>query len=116
MLGGLGNLTGLMRQMKDMQSRFKEVQQRVAASRFEADSGAGAVRAVVNGTLELVELRITAETIQSGDVEMIEDLVRSAVRAAQSRAAEGVRAEMQTVTGGISLPGLEGLLGGGAGA
>jgi DNA-binding protein YbaB len=60
-----------------------------------------------------VGLRISPETAGSGDVEMLEDLVKSAVAAAQRKAAEAVKAEMQKVTGGLNLPGLDDLLGGG---
>ena len=112
MLGGLGNLANIMKQAKEMQSRMKEMQDLLANSRYEADAGAGAVRATVTGKMELVDLRITPETIKAGDVEMIEDLVKAAVAAAQRKAADGMKQEMQKMTGGMNLPGLDGLLGG----
>lgn len=112
MFGGLGNLAGMMKQAKEMQSRLKEMQDSLAGSRYEADSGAGAVTATVTGKLELVDLKISPETVATGDVEMIEDLVKAAVAAAQRKAADGVKQEMQKITGGMNLPGLDGLLGG----
>ncbi len=112
MLGGLGNLAGMMKQAKEMQSRMKEVQELLATSRFEADSGAGAVTATVTGKMELVGLKISPETATSGDVEMLEDLIKSAVCAAQRKAADGMKEEMQKITGGMNIPGLDGLLGG----
>ncbi len=112
MFGGLGNLTGFLKQAKEMQGRFQEMQQMLANSRYEADSGAGAVRATVTGKLELVDLRIDPATASSGDIELLEDLVKSAVCAAQRKAGEAVREEMQKMTGGLSLPGIEGLMGG----
>ena len=112
MFGQLGNIAGLMKQAKEMQSKMKEMQEAVANARFEAESGAGAVKATVTGKMELVSLTISPETYKSGDVEMLEDLIKSAVCAAQRKAADGVRAEMQKMTGGLNLPGLDGLLGG----
>jgi DNA-binding YbaB/EbfC family protein len=112
MLGGLGNLAGMMKQAKEMQGKMKEMQEALANARYEADSGGGAVTATVTGKLELVGLKITPETVSSGDVEMLEDLVKSAVSAAQRKAADGVKEEMQKVTGGMNLPGLDNLLGG----
>ena len=112
MFGTLGNLAGIMKQAKEMQSKMKEMQESIGNSRFEADSGAGAVTATVNGRMELVTLKITPQTVTSGDVELLEDLVKSAVCAAQRKAAEGMKAEMAKMTGGMNLPGLEGLLGG----
>jgi DNA-binding YbaB/EbfC family protein len=113
MFGGLGNLAGMMKQAKEMQSKMKEMQDALANSRFEADSGAGAVSAVVTGKLELVSLKISPQTVTSGDIEMLEDLVKSAVCAAQRKAVEGVKQEMAKITGGMNLPGLDALLGGG---
>ncbi len=112
MLGGLGNLAGMMKQAKEMQSKMKEIQESLADSRFEADSGGGAVQVTVTGKLELVSLKIDPATVQSGDVEMLEDLIKSAVSAAQRKAADGVKEEMQKMTGGMNLPGLDNLLGG----
>ncbi len=112
MFGQLGNIAGMMKQAKELQGKMKEMQESIAASRYTADSGAGAVTATVTGKLELVDVKINAEAAKSGDVEMLEDLVKSAVAAAQRKAAEGVRAEMAKITGGLNLPGLDGLLGG----
>lgn len=112
MLGGLGNLPGLLKQAREMQSRMKEMQEAMAESRFEGESGGGVVRATVSGKLELVELKIQPEMVKSGDVEMLEDLVKAAVCAAQRKAMEGMKEEMRKMTGGMNLPGMEGLLGG----
>ena len=112
MFGKLGEIGNLMKQAREMQGRMKEMQEQIGQMRFEADAGAGAVRATVSGKLELVAIKISPDTAGSGDVEMLEDLVRAAVAGAQKKAAEGVRAEMQKITGGINLPGLDGLLGG----
>lgn len=112
MFGQLGNIAGMMKQAKELQGKMKEMQESIAASRYTADSGAGAVTATVTGKLELINVKISPETAKSGDVEMLEDLVKSAVAAAQRKAAEGVRAEMAKITGGLNLPGLDGLLGG----
>ncbi len=110
MFGKLGDVAGMMKQAKEMQSRVKQMQEELTRMRFEADSGAGAVRAVVTGKLELADIKIDPQTVSAGDVEMLEDLVKSAVGAAQKKAAEGVKAEMQKITGGLNLPGLDGLL------
>ncbi|HKQ47442.1 MAG TPA: YbaB/EbfC family nucleoid-associated protein [Phycisphaerae bacterium] len=111
MFGSLGDLAGLMKQAKQMQSKMKEMQETLANARFEADSGAGAVTATVSGKLELVGLKISPSAV-TDDVELLEDLVKSAVAAAQRKANEGVKAQMQQITGGMNLPGLEGMLGG----
>lgn len=112
MFGKLGEIGGMMKQMGEMKARMKEMQEKVGTMRFEADAGAGAVKVVVNGRLELSDVKISPEAYASGDREMLEDLIKAATAAAQKKAAEGVRVEMQKVTGGMNLPGLDSLLGG----
>jgi DNA-binding YbaB/EbfC family protein len=109
MFGKLGDIAGMMKQAKEMQGRMQEMQEQLALARFEAETGAGAVKATVTGKLELVELKI--DPASAGDIEMLEDLIKSAVCAAQAKAAEGVKAEMQKMTGGMNIPGLDGMLG-----
>ncbi len=110
MFGKLGDIAGMMKQAKEMQGRMKEMQDQLAAARYDAETGAGAVKATVTGKLELVDL--TIDPASAGDVEMLEDLIKSAVCAAQAKAAEAVKAEMQKMTGGMNLPGLDGMMGG----
>ena len=112
MFGKLGDIAGMMKQAKEMQSRMKEMQEQLEKARYEADSGAGAVKAVVTGKLELADIKIDPQTVANGDVEMLEDLIKSAVCAAQHKAADAVKAEMQKMTGGMSLPGMEEMMGG----
>lgn len=112
MFGQLGNLAGLMKQAKEMQSRMKEMQEALANTRFDAESGGGAVTATVTGKLELVALKIDPKIVQPDDIEMLEDLIKSAILAAQRKASDGMKEQMQKMTGGLSLPGLDGLLGG----
>ncbi len=108
MFGKLGDVAGMMKQAKEMQGRMKEMQDQLAAARFDAETGAGAVKATVTGKLELVDLKI--DSASAGDVEMLEDLIKSAVCAAQAKAAESVKVEMQKMTGGMNLPGLDGMM------
>ena len=109
MLGGLGNLAGLMKQAKSLQENMAKVQEALAQQRFEADAGAGMVRAEVNGKGELIQVKIDPKATE--DVELLEDLVKAAVCAAAAKAQEGMKAEMAKLTGGLNLPGLTELMG-----
>jgi nucleoid-associated protein EbfC len=110
MFGGLGDLAGMLKQAKQMQSRMKEMQAALEASTYQADAGGGAVTATVNGKMSLVSIKLSPDSVKTGDVEMLEDLITAAVAAAQRKAAEGAREKMKEVTGGINIPGLDGLL------
>ena len=69
------------------------------------------VRATVDGKSALVDLKIDPEAVK--DVELLEDLVKAAVGAATAKAQEAMKGEMAALTGGMDIPGMTDLLGGG---
>jgi nucleoid-associated protein EbfC len=112
MLGGLGNIANLMKQAKEMQSRFAEMQDELAAQRYDGDAGAGAVVATVDGKCVLVDIKIQPSA--ADDVELLEDLIKSAVSVASKKAREAATSHMSQLTGGMNIPGLSEMLGGGS--
>jgi nucleoid-associated protein EbfC len=109
MFGGLGNLAGMLKQAKALQENMQRVQENLAQQRFEADAGAGMVRAIVNGKADLIQVKINPAAVT--DVELLEDLVTSAVSAAMKKAQDAMKAEMSQLTGGLNIPGLSELMG-----
>lgn len=112
MFDKLGQLAGLMKNAGKIQQSMQEMQARLGAARFSADAGGGQVNATVDGRGELVSVKISPQLVQSGDVEMLEDLVVAAVRQATVLSREGAQKEMMQLTGGLNLPGMSDLLGG----
>ena len=55
---------------------------------------------------ELTEIRIDPELLQQEDMEMVQDLVVAAANAALTKAREHVDAEVEKITGGLSIPGV----------
>ncbi len=102
--GNLGNLGGMMKQVKKMQEDMQRLQEELDEARIEATSGGGMVKAVVTGKGELVEVKIDPQVVDPDDVEMMEDLVTSAVREAQENATKYQTERMQEITGGMGLP------------
>jgi DNA-binding YbaB/EbfC family protein len=103
-LKNLGSLPGLMAKAREMQDRMKSMQDELAHKTVTADAGGGMVEATCNGRLELVKVRIDKGRIDVSDTEMLEDLVVAAVHAAQEKAAEMAKAEMQRVASEMGLP------------
>jgi DNA-binding YbaB/EbfC family protein len=103
-LGGLGNLGSLMTKAKEMQDKFRVLQEELAKKTVTADAAGGMVQATVNGRLELVKLQIDKSRVDVNDTEMLEDVIVAAVRAAQTRAAEVMKAEMSKAAGEMGLP------------
>ncbi len=89
------------------------MRQELETKTFSADAGGGVVTATVNGRMELVDLKIAPEVLaEADDPEMLADLVKVAVSAAQKAASDAAAEMMKDLTGGLNIPGLEGLLGG----
>ncbi len=100
----LGSLPGLMAKAREMQEKMKSMQEEMGRREVSADAGAGIVEATVNGRLELKRVRIDKTRIDPADTEMLEDLIVAAVNAAQARAADMMKEEMQRITGEMGLP------------
>jgi hypothetical protein len=109
MLGGIGNLAGLLKSAKELQGNMAKLQEELAVKRYDGDAGGGMVKATVDGKGTLVEIKIDPQT--TGDVELLEDLVKAAVGAAVSKSQEAMKAEMAAMTGGMNVPGLSDLFG-----
>lgn len=102
MFGNLGNLAGLIRSAKDLQTNMARFQEEMTALRVNGEAGGGLVRATVDGKGMLVDIKIDPSALS--DVELLEDLIRSASSEAVKKAQEAARESMSRVTGGLSLP------------
>ncbi len=105
MKGMMGGMAGLMKQANQMQLKMKKLQEELATREFTGTSGGGAVSAKVNGDNKVLALTIDPEVIKSGDVEMLQDLVTSAVNDALKVAKDTSSQEMSKITGGLNIPG-----------
>jgi DNA-binding YbaB/EbfC family protein len=99
-------LAGIMKQAQMMQQRMAKLQEEASNRTAMATAGGGAVTAVVTGKNQLVSLTIKKEAVDPEDVEMLQDLVLTAVNEALSQVQAEMAQEMGKVTGGISIPGL----------
>lgn len=109
--GGFSGGGSAMRQQQ-MQQKLLKMQQDMAAAQeavenasFTASVGGGVVRATVSGKKELTALTVKPEAVDPEDVEMLQDLVISAVNEALRQADEAMNSSMQSFTGGLNLPG-----------
>ncbi len=98
---GASNMQGLMRQAQRMQQEVARVQEEVGNTDFEASVGGGAVKVVVNGNKEFKSIEISPAAVDPDDVEMLQDLILSAVNEAVRLANETMEKEMSKVTGGL---------------
>ena len=111
--GGFTGGAGMMRQQQQMQQKLAKMQQEmesaqknVEESSFTASVGGGVVTAVVSGKKELTALTIKPDAVDPEDVEMLQDLVISAVNEALRQADDAMSSSMNALTGGLNIPGL----------
>ena len=104
--GGASNMNGLMKQAQKMQDEITELQNDIEARDFSATSGGGAVEVVVTGAKNIKALTIKPEVVDKDDVEMLQDLIISAINEAMADVEKTTEEEMNKITGGVALPGL----------
>lgn len=100
------NMNQILKQAQQMQNKVKTLQKELEKREFEGSAGGGVVVAKVNGKQELLEVKIKPECVDPTDVEMLEELVFTAVSQALKTSTEKVSEAMDKVTGGLNIPGM----------
>jgi len=100
MKSGLGNL---MKQAQQMQDNVKKLQDELATTEIEGQSGSGMVRVIMTGRHEVKRVTIDPRLL-SEEREMLEDLVAAAVNDATRRVEAMTQEKMAGVTAGLPLP------------
>lgn len=101
-MGGM-NMNNLMKQAQKMQKQMAEKQEELAERTLEMTSGGGAVKVVITGKKEIKELKLNPDIVDPDDVEMLEDLILSAVNEAIRQVEEMYNNEMGKMTGGMGM-------------
>ncbi|WMI81230.1 YbaB/EbfC family nucleoid-associated protein [Anaerotignum sp. MB30-C6] len=101
-MGGM-NMNNLMKQAQKMQKQMLEKQEELAEKTLEMTSGGGAVKVVITGKKEIKELKLNPDVVDPDDVEMLEDLIISAVNEAIRQVEEMYNNEMGRMTGGMGM-------------
>lgn len=101
-MGGM-NMNNLMKQAQKMQKQMQEKQEELAEKTLEMTSGGGAVKVVITGKKEIKELKLNPDVVDPDDVEMLEDLIISAVNEAIRQVEEMYNNEMGRMTGGMGM-------------
>ncbi|MBV8782470.1 MAG: YbaB/EbfC family nucleoid-associated protein [Phycisphaerae bacterium] len=103
-LKNIGNLGSLMSRAKEMQDKLKALQEELGAREFTGDSSAGGILATVNGKLELLRLSIDRTRLDMGNTDLLQQLIVSAVAAAQFKAASAMKDEMAKLASDMGVP------------
>ena len=96
----------IMRQAQELQAKLAKAQEELSKTILEASSGGGAVKVTINGQQEIQSIKISPEVIDPNDVELLEDLVLTAVSEALAKSQELAAERLGGLTGGLKIPGL----------
>ena len=108
------NIAQMMKQAQQMQKRLQDVQTELANTEYTAESGNGAVKVICDGQGKFKSIKLSAsalnpenpESVDSDTIEMLEDLISTAMNQATTQATGEMQSKMKALTGGINIPGL----------
>lgn len=102
----MNNMNQMMKQVKKMQEQMLKAQEELETKTIDGTAGGGVVSVTVNGHKKVLNITIKPEAVDPDDVEMLQDLVLTAVNDALTKADELANKDMGKFTGGMKIPGL----------
>jgi hypothetical protein len=96
----------MLQQAQKLQSKLAKAQEELSNVTVEASSGGGAVKVSINGQQKILSVKISPEVVDHDDVELLEDLVLTAVSEAIAKSQEAAAEHLGGLTGGLKIPGL----------
>jgi len=100
---GMGNLQKMLKQAKEMQDKL---QKETAEMRVDGSSGGGMVSVTLDGSKNLVSIKIDPEVVDKEDVEMLQDLIQAAFNDASTKVDETMSEKLGAFGAGMKIPGL----------
>ena len=96
----------MIKQAQQLQKNMIKMQEDIEIATVEATAGGGAVKVVVSGKMRIESISFDQDVVSPDDVEMLQDLVITAVNDALNSAQEMASSRMSSLTGGFKIPGL----------
>lgn len=109
-LGNLANIGALVKQAQEMGGKMQAIQAELKTKKATGSSGGGLVEVDVNGLADVLAVRIDPTLVAKGDREMIEDLLPTAINAAQAKAKQMHSEALQQLAGGLPMGGFADML------
>jgi DNA-binding YbaB/EbfC family protein len=94
----------ILKNAQKIQEQMGAFQEQLSAVTVTGSAGGGMVELVMNGRMEILDLRILPEVVDPQDIETLRDLIIAAFTSAMEKVKEAVTSEMGALTGGMGLP------------
>ncbi len=112
-MGGLGgggmDIQKIMKEAQKMQDTLLQIQDNLGNEEVEGTSGGGLIKVKATGKHLIKSIQISPEAVDPEDLETLEDLIVAAVNDAVNKANGLASDKMNSVTGGMNIPGMNGL-------
>jgi len=104
----------MMKQAQNLQKKLKDTQDELSNTEITGESAGGAVKVICDGQGRFKSIKLTADAINpenpsavdSDSIEMLEDVISTAILQASKKATDAMEIKMKSVTGGLNIPGL----------
>jgi DNA-binding YbaB/EbfC family protein len=96
----------LIRQAQMMQKKMLKTQEEMGKKELEVTVGGGMVTVRANCQGEVLALKLDPAVVDPNDVDMLQDLILSAVNEAVKKGKDMMQSHMAQITGGMKIPGL----------
>ena len=96
----------ILNKAKELEAKMKESQEKIKNIEVEGVSGANSVKVKLNGDGEMIELKISPETIRE-EKSIMEDLIVAAHNNAKVQLKSKTSEEISKATGGFGIPGFK---------
>ncbi len=108
------NIMQIMKQAQNVQAKLKSTQEELAKMEIVGEAAGGAVKVTCDGQGRFKSIKLSPEAINSENpssvdtdtIEMLEDIISTAINQASEKASAEMEAKMKQATGGINIPGL----------
>ena len=108
------NIMQMMKQAQSLQKKLKDTQEELSKLEITGESAGGTVKVICDGQGKFKSIKLSAEAINpenpssvdTDSVEMLEDIITSAILQASEKATTQMEEKMKSVTGGLNIPGL----------
>ena len=108
------NMMNMMKQAQNIQKKLVDAQNELSNMNIEGSAGNGSVSVICDGKGQFKSIKLTAEAlnpenpaaISADDIEMLEDLISSAMKTAMDKSKSEMETKMKSITGGVNIPGL----------
>lgn len=104
--GGPQNMQAMLKQAQKMQENIEAKKAELEAKEYVVTSGGGMVEITMTGKHEVKAIGINPEVVDPEDVEMLEDMLVAALNEVTRQIDEEAERELDSVTGGLNIPGL----------